>query len=202
MEKVKDGVEVAAETLGISLEDDTSDGTTNDDHDHSNDEEVWIMNEHWGMTNPLPCPTQDIKPRNNMSYQPTSHVKPFQTFENKKALKLAVGLKCVHENFQVKVKHSDKHRYEAVCIHEGCEWRLYAAVVDHGLPMMQVRRFHDVHTCSRTQLQGNNRNASPQVLGHILKDSFRDCKRVYRGHEIINDIGMRLNVGISYNQAW
>ena len=113
--KVKDDVQVAADILGIPLEDD---GSTNDDHDHSNDEEVGIRNQHWGMPDPLPCPIMDIKPRNNMSYQPTSHVKPMQTFENKKAMKLAVGLKCVHENFQVKVKHSDKHRYEAVYIHE------------------------------------------------------------------------------------
>ena len=85
MAKVKDDVEVAVEILGIPLEDDPHDGSTNDDHDHSNDEEFGIRNEHWGMPDLLPCPTL-----NNTSYQPTSDVKPFQTFENKKALKLAV----------------------------------------------------------------------------------------------------------------
>ena len=113
-----------------------------------------------------------------------------------------MGLKCVHEGFQVKVKKSDKERYEAVCVNEGCEWRLMVAVVEKGHAMLQVRRFHDVHTCSRTQIQANNRNATPQVLGHILKEELRDCRRVYRSYDIINDIRQRMNIGISYNQAW
>ncbi|KAJ9542466.1 hypothetical protein OSB04_028972 [Centaurea solstitialis] len=78
----------------------------------------------------------------------------------------------------------DKERYEAVCVNDGCEWRLMASVVENGHVMLQVWIFHDVHTCSRTQLQANNRNATPQVLGHILKEELRDCKRVYRPHDI------------------
>ncbi|KAJ9553398.1 hypothetical protein OSB04_017443 [Centaurea solstitialis] len=108
----------------------------------------------------------------------------------------------IRNEFWVKVKKSDKERYEAICINEGCEWHLMAAVVEKGHAMLQVRRFHDVHTCSRTQIQANNRNATPQVLGHILKEELRDCRRNYRPHDIINDIGQRMNIGISYNQVW
>ncbi|KAJ9557069.1 hypothetical protein OSB04_011683 [Centaurea solstitialis] len=172
--QVKNDIDVAVEILGIPLNDD------DDDTDVTNDEEDGIRNEFWGMPDPLPCPPLDAKPRTNLSYQPTSHVKLFQTFESKK----------------------DEERYEAVCVNDGCEWRLMAAVVEKGHAMLQVRRFHDVHTCSRTQIQADNRNATPQVLGHILKEELRDCRRVYRPHDIINDIGQRMNIGISYNQAW
>ncbi|KAJ9552516.1 hypothetical protein OSB04_016561 [Centaurea solstitialis] len=164
-EEVQNHVDVAAEILGIPLNDDANDA---DDIVVTNGEEDGIRNKFWGMPDPLPCPPLDIKPRTNLSYQPTSHVKLFQNFESKKDLRLAVGLKCVHENLQV------KERYEPVCVNDGCEWHLILAVVEKGHVMLQVRRFDDVHTCLRTQIQANNHNTTPQVLGHMLKEELRD----------------------------
>ena len=70
---------MAAEILGIPLNDDADDG------DDSNGEEDGIRNEFWGMPDPLPCPPLDIKPRTNLSYQPISHVSYFKHSRTKKS---------------------------------------------------------------------------------------------------------------------
>ncbi|XP_024964171.1 uncharacterized protein LOC112504462 [Cynara cardunculus var. scolymus] len=186
-------VSVATEILNIPEDDDNSDP-----------EEIQpVRNSFWGMPDPTPCPDPVIKSRQgNIPYQPTSHVKVLQTFDSKEELKLAVGLKCIHENFQMKVKKSSKHRYEVVCHSDSdCDWRLMAVSID-GTSMFQVRKLHDEHPCSRSQVHPNHRNANKKVLGHILTGSLKDCRRVYRGKEIIEDVNQRFNISISYHQAW
>ncbi|XP_024962321.1 uncharacterized protein LOC112502578 [Cynara cardunculus var. scolymus] len=148
-------VSVAAKILNIPEDDDNSDS-----------EDIKpIRNSFWGMPDPPPCSDPVIKSRHgNISYQPTSHVKVLQTFDSNEALKLVVGLKCVHENFQMKVKKSSKHQYEVVCHSDSdCDWRLMAVFID---------------------------------------GSLKDCRRVYRGKEIMEDVNQRLNISISYHQAW
>ncbi|XP_024961927.1 uncharacterized protein LOC112502287 [Cynara cardunculus var. scolymus] len=186
-------VSVAAEILNIPEDDDNSDS----------EDIKSVRNSFWGMPDPPPCPDPVIKSRKeNISYQPTSHVKVLQTFDSKEALKLAVGLKCVHKNFQMKVKKSSKHRYEVVCHSDSdCSWRLMAVSID-GTSIFQVRKLHDEHTCSRSQVHPNHRNANKKVLGHILADSLKDCRRVYGGKEIMEYVNQRFNISISYHQAW
>ncbi|XP_024965994.1 uncharacterized protein LOC112506207 [Cynara cardunculus var. scolymus] len=186
-------VSVAAKILNIPEDDDNSDS-----------EDIKpVRNSFWGMSDPPPCPDPVIKSRKgNISYQLTSHVKVLQIFDSKEALKLAVGLKCVHENFQMKVKKSSKHRYEVVCHSDlDCDWRLMAVSID-GTSIFQVHKLHNKHTCSRSQVHPNHRNANKKVLGHILADSLNDCRRVYRGKEIMEDVNQRFNISISYHQAW
>ncbi|XP_024961900.1 uncharacterized protein LOC112502265 [Cynara cardunculus var. scolymus] len=69
-------------------------------------------------------------------------------------------------------------------------------------PYRLVRKLHDEHTCSRSQVHPNHLNANKKVLGHILAGSLTDCRRVYRGKEIMKDVNQRFNIIISYHQAW
>ncbi|XP_024969720.1 uncharacterized protein LOC112509081 [Cynara cardunculus var. scolymus] len=184
---------VAAEILNIPEDDDNSDS-----------EDIKpVRNSFWGMPDTPPCPDPVIKSRQgNISYQPTSHVKVLQTFDSNEALKLAVGLKCVHENFQMKVKKSFEHRYEVVYHSDSdYDWCLMAVSID-GTSIFQVRKLHDEHTCSRSQVHPNHRNANKKVLGHILAGSLKDYRRVYRGKEIMEDVNQRFNISFSYHQAW
>ncbi|XP_024963496.1 uncharacterized protein LOC112503734 [Cynara cardunculus var. scolymus] len=190
---IAEDVSVAAEILNVPEDDDNSDS-----------EDIKpVRNSFWGMPDPPPCPDLVIKSRQgNISYQPTSHVKVLQTFDSNETFKLVVGLKCVHENFQMKVKKSSKHWYEVVCHSDSdCDWRLMAVSID-GTSIFQVRKLHDEHTCSRSQVHPNHRNANKKVLGHILAGSLKDCRRVYCGKEIMEDVNQRFNISISYHQAW
>ncbi|XP_071694559.1 uncharacterized protein [Rutidosis leptorrhynchoides] len=65
-----------------------------------------------------------------------------------------------------------------------------------------VKKLHDVHTCSRTQIMGNNKHATKKVLGSILMDSFKAANREYKPKDIRDDVANRFRVSVSYNQAW
>ncbi|KAJ9559676.1 hypothetical protein OSB04_004836 [Centaurea solstitialis] len=96
--------------------------------------------------------------------------------------------------------HDDNDEGTKQSVHEGCEWRLMAAVVEKGHAMLQVRDF-TMFTRVQNQIQANT--VMPHSsLGTYMKEELRDCKRDYRPHDIINDIGQRMNIGISNNQAF
>ncbi|KAJ9535233.1 hypothetical protein OSB04_un001676 [Centaurea solstitialis] len=93
-------------------------------------------------------------------------------------------------------------RYEAVCIYDThCEWRMMAMSVG-STSMFVVRKIHDVHTCSRTQMHSSHRQANRRVLGHIILPQVRDNSRTLRGKDIVSDIKRNLKINISYWQAW
>ena len=77
--------------------------------------------------------------------------------------------KCLEEGFTTKLEHSDKGRYVVVCVLKNCDWKLTACKVMHT-DNFQVRKFVEVHTCSRSQLQTNNRHANKRVFGHFIKE--------------------------------
>ena len=62
----------------------------------------------------------------------------------------------------------------------------------------QVRKFVDIHTCSRSQLQANSRHANKKVLGNILKKLMTKEGRVYRGNDIQIDMTARFGISLTY----
>lgn len=155
----------------------------------------------WNMP-PLLCENdrEEIKRPVSM-YEPSYRVKLGQTFESKEELLLQLHTKCVEEGFQITPKKSDKSRYLAYCLLPNCRWKISAARIKDS-NNFQVRKFIDVHTCSRTQIMNNNKHASKKVLGHILKELMTLEGRVYRGKEIKLDMSSRFKISLSYTQAW
>ena len=157
----------------------------------------------WGMPSPLPTPVPIVEPIEPAatSYQRSKRVKVGQIFKSKEELKLELGLKCLEECYQIKTSRSTPSRFEAICLCEKCEWRIRATVIKETM-LFQVRVFKDIHTCSRTQVYPNHRQANKKVLGHILKDAMNDTSTIYKGKEIMVDMKNNYKIDASYKQAW
>ena len=110
-------------------------------------------------------------------------------------------MKFLEEGFEHKTKRSTKDRYEVVCVKDDCNWRMTArAVGNEG--MFHVRKFNDVHTCSRTQLNPKHRQANKKVLGSILQSKFLNVHRAYRPQDIVDDMNEQYGLTIGYATGW
>ncbi|GKA61820.1 transposase, MuDR, MULE transposase domain protein [Tanacetum coccineum] len=59
-----------------------------------------------------------------------------------------------------------------------------------------------MHTCSKTQILPNHRNANKYLIGKLLTEILRDHKRVYKPKDIQKDFNYNWKIDISYKRAW
>ncbi|KAK3224586.1 hypothetical protein Dsin_004448 [Dipteronia sinensis] len=78
--------------------------------------------------------------------EPTSMIYKGQFLPSKKDLKRLVGLFAMRENFEWKVKMSNKTTLHLVCIIDKCTWKLNA-VGRYERTYFQVRSFVNEHSC-------------------------------------------------------
>ena len=130
-------------------------------------------------------------------YEPSSWVKVGQVFEIKEDLKHQLETKCLEEGFTTKFERSDKIWYVVICALKNCDWKLSARKI-MNTENFQVKKFVDVHTCSRSQLQANSRHANKKVLGNILKELMTKEGRVYRGNNIQIDMTACFGISLTY----
>ncbi|KAJ9542870.1 hypothetical protein OSB04_029376 [Centaurea solstitialis] len=142
-----------------------------------------------------------ITPSQPIPYNRRGRVIAEQVFHLKPEMTLALGMKFLEEGFEFKTIRSSKHRYEEVCVHDNCGWRIYATSIGSS-DMFQVRKSNDVHVCSRTQMHPAHRQATRRVLSHLLLDKIGDISKTIRGCDIVRDIKARYKIDISYWQAW
>ncbi|KAJ9556871.1 hypothetical protein OSB04_011485 [Centaurea solstitialis] len=159
--------------------------------------------------------TEDVvsTPNQPIPYNRRGRVKENQVFRSKPEMTLALDMKFLKEGFEFKTVRSSNSRYEAVCVHDNCGWRIYATPIGisemfllvRGLTktqQFQVRKLNDVHTCSRMQMHPAHRQATRRVLAHLLLDKTDDISRTICGCDIVRDIKTRYKIDISYWQAW
>ncbi|GJR35588.1 transposase, MuDR, MULE transposase domain protein [Tanacetum coccineum] len=109
----------------------------------------------------------------------------------------AIGTKAIVEGFEFKTRSSNKIRFDAICIHKECTWRILARKLNES-NLWLLTTVEDVHTYSMTRLHHDHRNATTTVLGALLVDKVADYTRVYKP----KDIQMDLNIDISYKKSW
>ncbi|XP_071697360.1 uncharacterized protein [Rutidosis leptorrhynchoides] len=174
-----------------------------DQDEDENEEEEEKKDVFWNMPLLLSEHDQETESTSQIttSYRVSDLIKVRQTFLNKDDFVNHLYTKCLEENFQIKPVKSDKSRFTAKCMLPNCEWKCSAYKIRHTDNFI-VKKLHDVHTCSRTQIMGNNKHASKKVLGSILMESFKAANRDYNPKDIRDDVGNRFRVSISYNQAW
>nr|GEW37458.1 hypothetical protein [Tanacetum cinerariifolium] len=112
-----------------------------------------------------------------------------------------IGAKSIVVGFEFKTKSSNKIRFDAICIHKECTWRILARMLDESNWWL-LTTVEDVRTCSITRLYLDHRNAMAIVLGALLVDKVANYRRVYRPKEIQMDLKIDLNIDISYKKAW
>ncbi|KAK2653548.1 hypothetical protein Ddye_013404 [Dipteronia dyeriana] len=105
--------------------------------------------------------------RNSVQEEPTSMVYKGQCFPTKKDLKRLVGHFAMQQNFEWKVKRSNKTTLHLVCLMENYTWKFKAVRRDEGT-YFQVRSFVNEHTCPLEEIHRRHRQVSAIIIGEVV----------------------------------
>lgn len=100
-----------------------------------------------------------------------------------------IGYKALLDGYEFKVRKSDPVRYDVICVHEGCEWKIISSKCKFS-SQWELGTVNDHHTCSKTKIGMHHRNATKNLLGHLLVPKFKDNSRIYTAKDIQNDINL------------
>lgn len=168
---------------------------------HHQDDSVplWQRNSFKHMPKPPNAPNLVLK-----NIEPHTNNNDFflnREFFNKAECMFAIGKKSLIERFEYKVIKSDTTRYSVKCVKQGCPWNIYTR--KHGfIGKFFVSTVNDVHTCERTQLNPNHRNATKKLLSQLLYEKMKDHNRRYTIKDITKDIALDWKVNLSYKRVW
>ena len=124
-----------------------------------------------------------------------------QFFPRKKDLKRLVGIHALRENYEWKVKRSNKSVLHLVCKHENCNWKLRAVRLSEGT-YFHVRSFENKHTCPLEQVHRRHRQASAIIIGEIVAPRLQDHDgRVMCPRDIIGDMKSMYGIQLLYSKA-
>ncbi|KAK3222538.1 hypothetical protein Dsin_009563 [Dipteronia sinensis] len=121
---------------------------------------------------------------------------------SKKDLKRPVGLFAMRENFQWKVKRSNKTTLHLVCIIDNCSWKLRAVKRDEGT-YFQVRSFINEHSCHLEEIYHHHRQASAVIIGEVVAPRLQQhdgC--LMRPKDIIADMKTMYGIQIMYSKGY
>ncbi|KAJ9552354.1 hypothetical protein OSB04_016399 [Centaurea solstitialis] len=177
---------------GIALDNDEED---EEDDDEEDDEGVTLregVNDYFEM--PVFVPTLEVSTTTNQTvpYNRSSRIKNVKFLKRKNEMIIELGIKCLPEGFEHRTHRSSKDRYKVLCVNSGCALRACVPTMFH------LRNFNDVHTCSRTQLNSNHRQATKKVLGALKKQKFLRANRTYQPRDIVDDINQQFGLSIGY----
>ena len=155
------------------------------------------------MPTPPDPPSPEIKLPNTMKYNNNGSIilKEGDEFDDKKSLMYVIGEKALLERFEFKPRKTDKFRYDVICLQATCKWKIVSSLNKDGVKW-RLGKVNDVHTCSRTKVFPNHRNATKNLLGHLLFPKMKDSSRIYTPKDIKADINQQYNIDISYKKAW
>ncbi|KAK2647864.1 hypothetical protein Ddye_015353 [Dipteronia dyeriana] len=105
--------------------------------------------------------------RNLVEDEPTSMIYKGQFFPTKKDLKRLVDHFTMWQNFEWKVKRSNKTTLHLICLMENCMWKLRAVRRDEGT-YFQVRSFINEHTCPLEEIHCRHRQASAIIIREVI----------------------------------
>ncbi|XP_062086202.1 uncharacterized protein LOC133792313 [Humulus lupulus] len=128
-------------------------------------------------------------------------IKDGQIFENKQELKMKLHLYALNKNFEFKVKKSAKNIWCTVCVDDKCKWRLRATKLVNS-NKFEVRKFFGEHTCSLDVRHKDHCQASPWLIGHVIRRKFEGDNVNYKPRSIVKDMSLSYGVHMSYAKAW
>src|SRR5579862_7438701 len=104
---------------------------------------------------------------NLAAQEPRTMIYKGQFFLSKKDLKRLVGHFAMRQNFEWKVKRSNKTTLHLVCIIDDCTWKVRAVRRAEGT-YFQVRSFVNKHTCPLEEVHRRHRQASAAIIGEVV----------------------------------
>ncbi|KAK3212197.1 hypothetical protein Dsin_016903 [Dipteronia sinensis] len=107
----------------------------------------------------------------------------------------------MQENFEWKVKRSNKTTLHQVCIIDNCSWKLRAVKRDEGT-YFQVRSFVNEHSCPLEEIHRCHRQASAVIIGEVIALILhRQDDRLMLSKDIIPDMKTMFGIQIMYSKA-
>ncbi|KAK2640589.1 hypothetical protein Ddye_028384 [Dipteronia dyeriana] len=124
-----------------------------------------------------------------------------QFLPTKKDLKRLVGHFAMRQNFEWKVKRSNKTTLHLVCLMKNCTWKLRAVRRDKGT-YFQVRSFVNEHTYPLEVIHRRHRQASAVIIGEVIAPRLQQQDgRLTRPKYIIVDMKLMYGIQIMYSKA-
>ncbi|KAK2661958.1 hypothetical protein Ddye_000532 [Dipteronia dyeriana] len=107
----------------------------------------------------------------------------------------------MRQNFEWKVKRSNKTTFHLVCLMDNCTWKLRVVRRDEGT-YFQVRSFVNEHTCPLEEIYRRHRQASAVVIGEVVAPRLQQQDgRLMRPKDIITDMKTMYGIQILYSKA-
>ncbi|XP_010486585.1 PREDICTED: uncharacterized protein LOC104764697 isoform X1 [Camelina sativa] len=120
-------------------------------------------------------------------------------FLDANACRRAIKNAAIALRFELQTIKSDKTRFTAKCIGEGCPWRIHCAKLP-GAPTFTVRTIHGSHTCGGVSHLGHQQ-ASVQWVADVVAEKLKQNPH-FKPKEILEEIYRVHGISLSYKQAW
>ncbi|KNA21318.1 hypothetical protein SOVF_044030 [Spinacia oleracea] len=122
-----------------------------------------------------------------------------QEFPDVQSCRRALRNSAIALHFEIQTVKSDKTRFTAKCVNEGCPWRIHAAKLP-GVPTFSIRTLNNNHTCQGLTHLGHQQ-ATVEWVAHSVEQQLMEnpnCKP----KEILEEIHRVHGIALSYKQAW
>ncbi|KAK3212568.1 hypothetical protein Dsin_017274 [Dipteronia sinensis] len=112
------------------------------------------------------------------------------------------GIHAIRENFEWKVKRSNKSVLYLVCMIDNCKWKLRAVRRDEGT-YFQVRSFDSEHSCPLEKVYQHHRQASAVIIGEVIAPRLQQHDgRLIRPKDISTDMKIMFGIQVMYSKAY
>ncbi|XP_060969749.1 uncharacterized protein LOC133036977 [Cannabis sativa] len=114
---------------------------------------------------------------------------------------MVVGLYEMKKGFDYYVRKFGTDIWYVTCKDTDFGWRLRAKnnILSN---MFEVSTFHNVHTCSLDLRGKDNRQASPLIVAHLIKDKFATDGSDHLASDIRKSMHKDYGIQMSYEKAW
>lgn len=130
---------------------------------------------------------------------PTHELHVGQEFSDVQSCRRALRDAAIALHFEIQTVKSDKTRFTAKCVNEGCPWRIHAAKLP-GVPTFSIRTLNNNHTCDGLTHLGHQQ-ATVEWVANSVEQQLREnpnCKP----KEILEEIHRVHGIALTYKQAW
>ncbi|ESQ36238.1 hypothetical protein EUTSA_v10006911mg [Eutrema salsugineum] len=120
-------------------------------------------------------------------------------FSDVNACRRALRNAAISLRFEMHTIKSDKTRFTAKCMGEGCPWRIHCAKLPN-VPTFTIRTIHGSHTCGGISHLGHQQ-ASVQWVAEVVAEKLKENPH-FKPKEILEEIHRVHGIALSYKQAW
>ena len=68
--------------------------------------------------------------------------------------------------------------------------------------IFKIKKYVKVHSCSLEFLNRDHKQAKSWVVVELIKSKFKGVDRLYKPHDIIEDMRQDYDISMSYEKAW